>query len=424
MSLLPYSTALLFSAHGDPTIYAAVGVGIGVYLFYRGFRMLQLKRLILNTPTSKVRSASIGLVEVNGLAVGPYTLTAPMTGYPCYYYHTIVWQRRQGGKSKDWHKVDDSRLNVPFYLDDNTGRLLVDPRGAQMELHCDFKQQYGSNIMFDDFVPSNVHHYLASRGISADSPLRIEEYCIKPKNALYILGTLAENPGLEISEIPVHTDVVPPLDPERSANVAGMGGRRPVVPPDEKELQARAKFAAAMGFRGAGQIHHPPPAAVKSQKVVSEPDETEIRRRELFAASFLGIAPEKAETGQPNPGSSGSPSAASDPKLPVDGAEKRRRELFMASVFGAPAQTSAAAGSTTAANGSNTPAAVPAPEEFDLHPPVVLMKGTNNPAFFVSWRSQHDVISELGWKSTLYIWGGPILTVAGVALLLIRFDVF
>ena len=29
--------------------YAAVGIALGVYLFYRGFRMLQYKRLILNT---------------------------------------------------------------------------------------------------------------------------------------------------------------------------------------------------------------------------------------------------------------------------------------------------------------------------------------------------------------------------------------
>jgi hypothetical protein len=48
--------------------------------------------------------------------------------------------------------------------------------------------------------------------------------------------------------------------------------------------------------------------------------------------------------------------------------------------------------------------------EFDFKPAVVLMQGTHDPAFFISWRSQRDVVASLGWKSALYIWGGPALT--------------
>ena len=44
-------------------ICAALGACGGLYLFYRGFRILQRKRLIVNTPTSKIRSAALGLVE-------------------------------------------------------------------------------------------------------------------------------------------------------------------------------------------------------------------------------------------------------------------------------------------------------------------------------------------------------------------------
>jgi hypothetical protein len=62
---------LLLSGHSDPAVWAVIAVAAGVYLFYRGFRKLQRKRLILNIPTSKVRSASMGLVEVNGHAIGP-----------------------------------------------------------------------------------------------------------------------------------------------------------------------------------------------------------------------------------------------------------------------------------------------------------------------------------------------------------------
>jgi hypothetical protein len=57
-----------------PLFWAALGLVIGPYLFYRGFRLLQRKRLILDIPRSTVRTAAMGGVEVSGKAVGPYTL--------------------------------------------------------------------------------------------------------------------------------------------------------------------------------------------------------------------------------------------------------------------------------------------------------------------------------------------------------------
>jgi hypothetical protein len=51
-------------------------------------------------------------------------------------------------------------------------------------------------------------------------------------------------------------------------------------------------------------------------------------------------------------------------------------------------------------------------DTFDQRPPIVLMKGTNNPAFMISWRSQQAVASRLRWKSILMIWGGPVLALA------------
>jgi hypothetical protein len=92
-----------------------------------------------------------------------------------------------------------------------------------------------------------------------------------------------------------------------------------------------------------------------------------------------------------------------------------------------------AAGMTTQATGAaqakTTPVMEPeaqpetaAAEKFDLHPPVVLMQGTHQPAFYISWRSQRDVVRSLGWKSSVMIWGGPALTLISVYFLLVYFD--
>src|SRR5581483_8904598 len=76
--------------------------------------------------------ASMGLVEVSGLAVGPHTMPAPITGHPCFYYRTTAWQLKQSGNRKEWEKVANESLHLPFFIDDNTGKVLVDPDGAGM----------------------------------------------------------------------------------------------------------------------------------------------------------------------------------------------------------------------------------------------------------------------------------------------------
>jgi len=115
-------------------IAALLGGYSGIYLFLRGFRMLQHKRLILNTPLSKIRSASMGLVEVSGMAKGPQTIRAGITGEPCYYYRARAWQESDSGNKGGWEQVADETVGVPFFVDDGTGEMLVYPQGARPTL--------------------------------------------------------------------------------------------------------------------------------------------------------------------------------------------------------------------------------------------------------------------------------------------------
>src|SRR6266516_1785227 len=285
--------------------------------------MLQRKRLILNTPSSKVRSAAMGLVEINGLAIGPYTMPAPITAVPCYYYRTMAWRWERRGKSSEWVKVAAESLHVPFYLDDNTGRGLVDPRGAEMDIHRDFHEEYSHSLFSTHIeVPATVSGFLARHAISTDNKIKIEEYCIKPKNALFVLGTLAENPGLRVSATPVPT---------------ASHGMHSISFKMQGALSAEA--AAAMMKAG---IHNP----------------------DAWKAAGLEYHGDL----------SGNVSAATSP------------------------------------------------EEFDLNPKTVLMKGAHDPEFFISWHSQKDVVRALAWKSALMIWGGPLLTLVCVYILALQVD--
>jgi hypothetical protein len=191
---------LVTSQPANLLVFPAIGIALGVYWFYKGFRLLQRKQLILNTPASRIRSASMGLVEISGLAAGPYVLNSPFKQVECYYYQSTAWQLKQQGRNTQWVKVAEETLHVPFYVDDATGKVLVDPRGAEMDLHCDLSEQYHRSILFSGpEMPGSVVDFLTRYGVDPDKRIKVEEHCIKPKNFLFVLGTLSQNPGLDAS---------------------------------------------------------------------------------------------------------------------------------------------------------------------------------------------------------------------------------
>jgi hypothetical protein len=113
----------------------AAAVGGGGWF---SFRWLHLARVIEDTPTSRVRSAAQGYVEVAGRCrplPGTRNL-APLTQRPCVWWHYRI-QRRTGssgdGKRRaKWHSVAAGRSEQPFLLDDGTGECIVQPSGAEV----------------------------------------------------------------------------------------------------------------------------------------------------------------------------------------------------------------------------------------------------------------------------------------------------
>ena len=283
-----------FSLLRSPVLWGILAIGLGVRSFFRGFPFLKRKQLIDDTPTSSVRGAALGAVEISGTVVGPYSLISPLSETDCFYYHAIA-----RGSSREDKKAKEEILYAPFFLDDGTGRVMVDPRGAETELQPSVDDEY-SPSSGDAFT----RHFLVRHGISSQYPAHLEEYCIRAGDHLYVLGTLRENPGLE-----------------SAADCIARG----VGQPDQGFLSAVA---------------------------------ADLQRR----AALESMLP---------PGSAA-------PPLP----QARPLEA----------------------------------EAFDLNPPVVLMKGTSGEPYFISWRSQKDVVQELALRSAFYIWGGPILAVAGIWL--------
>src|SRR5271157_402186 len=172
------------------------GLAVGTGLFLSGFRMLRYKRMILDTPLSKIHSASMGLVEVTGTPTGPNTLAAPVTGAPCYFYRVQAWQWQESGKDHEWKKVLDESLCVPFFLEDSTARVLIDSQGAEMDVHRSFSDEIGASFLKSrDLLPENIRGFLVKRGLVPYEKIKIEERIIQPGFPLFVFGTLGDNPS-------------------------------------------------------------------------------------------------------------------------------------------------------------------------------------------------------------------------------------
>lgn len=185
------------------------GTAIGPVLFFKGFRMLRFKRMIVNTPLSRIHSASIGLVEVSGTPVGPYVLSAPITADPCYYYRVRAWQWVEDGNSHYWKSALDESLYVPFFLEDSTGRVLIDPQGADLDVHKSFSDEIGASLFrSSDLIPPHIRDFLLKRGLAGYEKLKLEEQIVPQGFPLFVFGTLGENPAL--SQRPLETHITSP----------------------------------------------------------------------------------------------------------------------------------------------------------------------------------------------------------------------
>jgi hypothetical protein len=402
MSLSILLSCLLFSQNSArPIAWGVVGICAGLYLFFNGFRVLQRRHLVLNTPVSKVRGASMGMVEICGQASGPHTIAAPITARSCYFYRTVVWEWKNQGRSRAWVKVASECIHVPFFLDDNTGKVLVDPSGAELDLHRDFQQEFcDSFFTMKEEAPPSVHSFLSRHGVSTTNKIRVEEYCIKPKNSLFVMGTLAENTRLELAAQPI-------IDREHDTRrTAGLNLTTAVL--GQAVLEDAPEFAAV----SAGSVSE---SLMKRSFGQSDFGESDFRRSP-FATSALGQSILQEESMH---AAAAQVLHISPDPLPGKTTEMTQQQKIAAALMKASISNPAAwsAAGANAAAGASSPEGASV-EGLELRPPVVLMKGKNNPMFLISWRSPREVAKSLGWKCMLMIWGGPALAVLSLYILI------
>jgi hypothetical protein len=123
------------SSHGaDADVALVVGFGAGLVFFFKGFRVYREYRVLLDTPEIPIRSVAMGLVEIHGKARVEQTVTSPVTRTPCCFYKVDIerWVRDKNGGH--WSHAATDADGTRFYLEDGTGKVLVDAHGAEYDL--------------------------------------------------------------------------------------------------------------------------------------------------------------------------------------------------------------------------------------------------------------------------------------------------
>ena len=183
-------------------VYAFLGTGYGIWWFFKGFNLFRKKQLMDDIPTSTVRGLAMGLVELSGRARRDVILRGPLSQEECVAYAYEVERYQSSGKSSHWVTIaGGNSFACSFFVEDDTGRVLVAPMGAEFIIRTgySFTTGFGKSLppALVDFM---TRAGLSYRGFMGQYTLRFTEKNIKPCENVFVLGTARkQNPDAQNS---------------------------------------------------------------------------------------------------------------------------------------------------------------------------------------------------------------------------------
>ena len=113
-------------------VWASIGLACAIALFLGAFLLLRRARMFEDMPTSRIRSAAQGYVEIEGhvrLLPGP-PIVSPLSRQYCVWWSYTI--RRYDTHDRRWQLIESATSDSLFELVDDTGTCIVDPQGAQV----------------------------------------------------------------------------------------------------------------------------------------------------------------------------------------------------------------------------------------------------------------------------------------------------
>ena len=134
---------------GSFEFWDALGFIAGLVTFFKGFKIYREYRVLEDTPEIPIRSIPMGLVHVHGRATGEKPIPSPVSHTPCFYYKVDIERWEHQGKSSGWRHYKTDTDGAKFYLEDGSGKVLVDAHSAEFDLEkiVPARERQGSNVL-------------------------------------------------------------------------------------------------------------------------------------------------------------------------------------------------------------------------------------------------------------------------------------
>lgn len=183
-------------------VVGCILVWAGVYMIWMAFQMYKLQKLIRDTPTSKIRSMPTGIVEIKGKAEsGDEQLKSPLDGKPCLFYNFEIerWDKDPDENKREWSKIKTKTESCNFYLDDGTGKVVIEPdehmkydismaKGSQWKTRSpEEKEPLREFIERQDDISN--HYIKRNSRVANRKRYRFTQKVIKEGDELYVFGS-------------------------------------------------------------------------------------------------------------------------------------------------------------------------------------------------------------------------------------------
>lgn len=189
---------------------------------YFAKEFFRIEKIIFNIesyPMMKTDEATEGVPFAGeGVVKSERVLKSPYTDTPCVYFHSIKEMYIESGRGRGkWVIVENISLFVPFYIEDERGRLKVDlsnldddfsgykipfhvegvPNPKNSEVDCDalLKRSYVN--------PKELHKPFSLKG----TRYRWSEFVLRPETKVFVYGMVSRRNG----ELVLHEDERCPL---------------------------------------------------------------------------------------------------------------------------------------------------------------------------------------------------------------------
>ena len=216
-------------------------------------------RFLLNTPTSKIRSAAQGYVELYGVlhALEGGEVEAPLSGTPCLWWRFKIEEYDSDGKRRSWKVVERGTSEAWLRLKDGTGECLINPAGAEVRVST--RQVWRGSQRHPRGLSG--HSSLLGRLLSAGSEYRYTEERLHAGQPLYAIGDFRTKGGAEAFDLTLAQGAVVR---EWKSDFAGLlqrfdsngDGQLDQAEWERMRQSARAEAQRRQQARGEAPVHH------------------------------------------------------------------------------------------------------------------------------------------------------------------------